>query len=149
MQYRAQNEVKHLIRSEIALKNLERITITYSNKYKLKWKNVNSEFIFEGRLYDVVKMKISNDTVHYFCINDTREEELFAKQADLIKQNVNDSIAHNKTAQKLFQQLVQDYFFNKWELNLFAGIVYLHHAILCSDYYSCVFDIPSPPPKVS
>jgi hypothetical protein len=147
LQSQAQSDIKAMLQCEIPMEKLELIAISNHNQYKQNWKKENNEFLYEGRMYDVVKMKISKDTTYYYCINDTREEDLFANQAELIKQNVNDSIAHNKTAQKLFQQLVQDYFFSKSELNLFAGISRLNPANLRNNYSSFILDIPSPPPK--
>ena len=49
------------------------------------------EFRRDGKLYDVVRTRISGDTTYFTCINDTQEEKLFADLDNHVQREMGNS----------------------------------------------------------
>ena len=83
-QYRLKNEMKGLIKNGFFRNEYEQITVTDpANNKDLKILDKN-EIRYRGKLYDIVSLKVSGNTITYLCINDTREEKLVAQFTDYL-----------------------------------------------------------------
>ena len=71
---------------------------------ELEWVK-SDEFRFRGEMFDVVETSISNDTVHYLCYPDEKENILNKK----ITQMVSDAFGHHP-ANKAHQKHIRDFF---------------------------------------
>ena len=83
MEYHAKHEIKSQIKKGLRDQDLIPLCIdqiAFSKDFE--WKKEGEEFVFKGRLYDIVKTK---NGVTY-CINDKQEERLFANIDQLLKQ---------------------------------------------------------------
>ena len=86
----AQQEQKEFIQ-ELLHKTLPEDELTIidftGNKEKIYWEEEGKEFFFEGKMYDLVKMKNDNGQIIFYCINDKQEEELINNNSTIIKNN--------------------------------------------------------------
>ncbi len=94
--YRIKKDVKKQIKNSIPQDQLTSISYTLSEIDKINWVEKDKEFIFEGVMYDVVKVKMTDSIITFFCIADFKETELFAK----LDSYVNKYIASNPKQQK-------------------------------------------------
>jgi hypothetical protein len=151
-QYGIKKEIKSRIKNKINDKDL--VLIKYPShpnsqqKKALRWKEKN-EFLFNGNMYDVVRQYSLNDTIYYYCINDTREKELFANLDLRVGQNM----ASNKVANnlvKLFKLSIdQSYLFNFSIDNLLRTSKATVSLYLIPGYAPVQKEVETPPPELA
>jgi hypothetical protein len=114
-QYGIKEEIKSRIKNNLADKDIVLVKFPLNpdkEQQKLfNWKEDN-EFTYNGNMYDVVRKSIVNDTIYYYCINDTKEKDLFGNLDIQVDQNMaSNALANNLV--KLFKLSVdQSYIFN-------------------------------------
>jgi hypothetical protein len=142
------NEIKQHIKQDIPDSELSIIAINAGNADSLEWFD-ETEFKYNGQLYDVVRTKITDDhQTIYYCISDTKETDLFASKADLINKIINSKKNCKQPVNNLFNLFSQ--------LNLQPVEIcfqpYLRHAGIERaahiPYDSPYLLISSPPPKL-
>ena len=152
--------VQHAIKKEIKTKikgNLDNKELTLikdpvyprnDQKRKLHWKEDN-EFLYEGNMYDVVRQYQMNDTIYYYCINDTRERDLFAHLDDQVNEKMTGkSVARNLV--KIFKLTIeQNYFIDITAYTLLTKSKATVHNFLVQGYVPVNIDVESPPPELS
>lgn len=101
-QYRIRKEFKQKIKSHIIPEELIIISIPKGNSKLINWKN-GHEFLYQGKLYDIVKKEERKTTTKYYCINDLQEEKLFSNLDKYIKeqQTEKDSSKSNKAKNQI------------------------------------------------
>lgn len=77
-QYIIQKEIKQEIRKGLKDEDLSLIIVSNNDDAGMCWTEPNKEFKYKGEMYDVVKIKIINQKIYYYCINDVKEEKLIA-----------------------------------------------------------------------
>jgi hypothetical protein len=150
-QYGIKKEIKTRIKNKINDKDL--VLIKYPShpnsqqKNALRWKEKN-EFLFNGNMYDVVRQYSLNDTIYYYCINDTREKELFSNLDLQVMQNM----ASNKVANnlvKLFKLTIdQSYLINYSKVNLLQSFKESFSVYITPGYLPVQKEVETPPPKL-
>ncbi len=133
LKFRSADELKGKVNSIIEVRDGESKGLVFVNR---------SEFIFEGRLYDIISEKREGDKTIYECYYDLEEEDAIKAGNEILKLKNN--------------QLAGDYtFFGFGALlsssllleNTFSAIKqYPDYQAPLIKYYG---DIPSPPPKVN
>ncbi len=116
-QWQIRKEIKKKIKASVPEDELYRIKVT-KNSTELEWVREDKEFIYDGKMYDIVRCESSGDSITYFCINDTQEMMLFQKLDELVQKNMdsdsseepeqNDDFGHRrpvKRAAKIFYSL--------------------------------------------
>jgi len=91
-----QLEIRDQMHSELLQKtpnsSLTCITLSAKNTTHLDWTEEN-EFVYQGSRYDVVRTeKKADGSVSYFCMNDSKEDELFSQ----LDQNLGNQLDANK-----------------------------------------------------
>ena len=108
----------------------------------------DDEIKYQGKLYDIVKKVAKGDSIYFYCINDQKEEHLFANLFEHIKNQIDNSKSlpgkENKTVKI---ELVKDYFFNLFATNNYRKKESILYSQSDSFYTSFIKDITSPPPK--
>ncbi|MEP6793769.1 MAG: hypothetical protein ABJB16_05540 [Saprospiraceae bacterium] len=61
---------------------VDEVIISPCDADKLIWVEDNLEFMYQGRMYDVVCTDVRNDTMIYHCINDKTEQGLICEIAN-------------------------------------------------------------------
>jgi hypothetical protein len=123
------------------------ISITRANRYLLKWREENKEFIYKGKLYDLASTRISGDTIIYYCINDKQEEELFANLDDHMQRNISSDIPLNKKINNLIEKLIKEYIKNDYSLNIFNNGKEIFFYYSGVNFNLVYLKITTPPPK--
>lgn len=139
-QYLIQQEVKQEIRKGLDDNALSLVVIDSDKISGLHWIKPGKEFIHAGKMYDVVKTRISGSKSYFYCINDVREKQLIGS----FQQNSN----LKKEIQKQFKRISNYNFVPQFTRIVFQvfGTGY-DYAALKIFLNSISPDIPSPPPK--
>lgn len=147
MEFQAKKEIKKRIKSNLQEPELTVITVTAWNQDELNWLEDDREFIYRQQLYDVVKKETKGETIFYYCINDTREKELFANLNDHIDRHVKNDFSHNKQKKSILQKAINEYVIIKtFSFSLFSSsipLMYADNFVLNQGYVQQFF----PPPE--
>ncbi|MCX8009797.1 MAG: hypothetical protein N3A61_01465 [Ignavibacteria bacterium] len=147
------HEAKRLIYesvNELTEKDLTLISLSKqdknSNNQNLIWKE-EYEFELNGKMYDIIKVEETKDSIIYYCINDEREEELIKK---FIKHFDENSInGKSKNSQSVSFQISNIQAIPISSYNLESPKISTICYISLMEYYNSIhLDIPSPPPKI-
>jgi hypothetical protein len=139
VKYSIQNEVRQEIREGMADKDLTLITVPLNDESGICWIKAGKEFTFRGEMFDVVKIKISNDKKYLYCINDSKEKKLIS---DFSKNHESDQKAKKLLSSFSYIYILQQGAF----LNI---LVSSDHNFYIKSYNtaSVVSEVNSPPPK--
>ena len=143
--YCIHKEIKNTITQSIPQNKLIAIIIDNNTKKDINFVDDN-EFLYKGKMYDVVKQQTNGDTIIYYCINDNKEEELFANLNKEVKNNMDTNPVKNKTKQilnkisiSLFYEDIKD-----THSDISYNIIYPNDYII---YVNHFYDVITPPPK--
>ncbi|MGE0636913.1 MAG: hypothetical protein AB7G44_12395 [Bacteroidia bacterium] len=82
-----------------------------SDEYKkVEWKEPH-EFRYKGRMYDISHQETdAQGVIHFYCINDTQEEELFADLDEHVQDHISNMGKSEKSSKNIVKKIVDDYF---------------------------------------
>jgi hypothetical protein len=149
----SQLEIKTEMRAEIMAatpdSRLICVTIPSEEVKNISWTEQH-EFSYKGNMYDVVRAEKKTDgSTSFFCMNDSKEEELLSKLDESLSAQLDvNKMANGKTAKLMLKLLAFDYCAEP-----------AHHASFLSekDYLTFSFvpaclspsqEISSPPPRL-
>ena len=149
VQYSVKNEIRSLIKNRIPEKELDLIMVVGNDAAKqlrMEWLDDN-EFRLDGKLYDVVRRYVQNDTTFYYCINDRNEEQLFAHLDEMVKHQSENSPVPGQKSEKLVKNIIREAIPEIagitrpfcCEANLISATLFL--------LVTNIQEVPSPPPK--
>ncbi len=145
LEKQTKSEIKEIIRTQLSKYQIVEITINRSKNSEITWKDKN-EFIYQNKMFDVVKTIENEHFTTYFCIEDKKEQQLYQYYAKHLENNIEPSSSKSK---KLIK-------YKNNSFNLFiiypnlTSIPQLTSNLISSKYcyYTSVFqDINSPPPR--
>jgi hypothetical protein len=111
MHIQARKEMKAYIKNNLDEDELEIIMISdseissASSSFRFIKKN---EFTYKGKLYDIVHQKIEGSNTTFYCINDKKEEKLFANLDDHIKCHTDKYPVSKSRSAQLIKSIVKD-----------------------------------------
>lgn len=149
-QYKIQKEIKTLLKKGVPEDKLHIISIPVKNVKDIDWKREGKEFRYKGSMYDVVRRETHKDTIHYHCVNDQQETQLFAHLEEMVDQQMNnDKSPAGRTAKNLLKLF---WSFKYVPSQNFDFVLPDSKAnpenFIYSFFYSPVFiEIPTPPPN--
>lgn len=134
------------IRAEIR-KNLKdeilTLIIVPNNKVsQIHWIRKNDEFIYDGKMFDIVRVKSTHNEKYFYCINDEKEKQLISDYQKKCDQN-------NKSNTLLRQISNSTFFFTFFSLVITLPINTICFSEYDFGYKSMIIDILSPPPRHS
>ncbi|MEI6124198.1 MAG: hypothetical protein WCQ95_11295 [Bacteroidota bacterium] len=150
MQIFVRSQIKQSIKNNlpdsqlILIKLTKTDILTAKNGYR---KNNNTEFRLGGNLYDIVRQKTHADTTYYYCINDRKEEQLFAKLDSHIKRTTDQNTPQKQKTTNLLKNIIKQALFNNKSAEPFTQFICEYtnaNSMLPPSIYK---HIPSPPPK--
>jgi len=100
----------------------------------------NKEFIYQGEMYDVVRIKVRGDEIHYYCINDQKEKQLIATF------NKNHD-SKNELEKKIKNSSIAKYFPQQSSFTMEEFSSSFAYGIIEINYKLGSISPPSPPPK--
>lgn len=148
--------MKYSIKSEIysrAINNqnddeLTLIKIPIKNQKSLDFKFIeNNEFVYKGEYYDVVKKKEVNDSVYYYCFNDSKETSLWDNLDKHIKVHNDLSTTHQKKNQNIIKSMVKELFIDEDHKQLCLYSQELKFSSLKDKKYLLYSEVLTPPPQ--
>ena len=112
VQFTVKKEIKRKIKSNVNKEELHLIKLTQNSINKgengFRFVKEGKEFILAGKMYDIVRRSKVNDTLYYYCINDTQEEALFANLDKQIKNNFESSPNTRDKTNHLIQNIIKE-----------------------------------------
>ncbi|GEM_PF-2687348 len=138
-------EIKHLLKSSLPETEVELLKIKIGDpNYREFEKN---EFFYFGRLYDIIKMEVSDGYMYIKCINDKKEEQLFKNLDELISNSFQNEGSRGYVINKILSFLL---FFEEIAKTIFLPNIALiqNNMIKTEKYISFISDIPTPPPEI-
>jgi hypothetical protein len=142
-------EIKDRISSGFLKENEYKLFIV-SKSYKSAENNFtfvgNDEILYEGQMYDIVKVEYSGDSIKYYCLNDEGETKLITAFFQLNKQ-INDR-EKSLLITVLSLILTQGILDNNFDINISKDftIITPQNTYLIKNINK---DILDPPPKIS
>lgn len=147
-QKRIRKEVKHQFISEIDEEALTLLVFTEDElTEKLRWEHAK-EFEYQGKMYDVVKQQIKDNTHYFWCWEDAKETQLNQKLEQLIAKTFGKKDPLQPQKQQLFQFYKSLFFFHSasWTIPSFSNQnstpIFGYHL----EYQSISKEINTPPP---
>lgn len=125
-QYAIQKQIKTEIKQGLTISQLTPITIKKNQLDKVDWKDGGKEMLYNGQMYDIVRVVEHEESVTYYCINDEDETRLFEN----LEEHVNDFIASNKSCKKNSSKKIAD--------NVIKLYCHTHQSIKVFEYHSKV-----------
>jgi hypothetical protein len=148
-QFFIRREVKEQIEAGVPDGKLHKLTFTVDQIANLEWEEEGREFRLNGKMYDIVRKEVVADTVYYYCINNTEEENLLRLDELVRKHMDNDSGPVSKTTRKV-TKTVKSLKFSASEKLFTYRIVVPKSTIDTSFIYfysSPYIELAGPPPK--
>ena len=151
MQYQVKREIKSLIKAELPESELTKIKVSTkdaeSGSSGFKWYEEGKEFSLKGKMYDVVRRKTDGDSIIYYCINDTKEEQLFSNLNGFMSKTMSNDAARNRVLKIAFR--LSQSFYDYMSKNT---IVWQDQFKILNYSYSAkelfiAYEVPVPPPK--
>jgi hypothetical protein len=150
MQQNIRSEMGKLIEGESNSngKDIQCLSFSKNEIGKSVFLKNRSEFIWQGNHYDISKEIQKNDSVHFYCIRDKKEENLYSGFRSDLSYSAQSQSTNQPTGSFTFKIFSIGFFFeaNKKELLTFELMPYLSSVDLnkASIGYSHLF---TPPPK--
>ena len=143
LQANIRHEIKEKIESSLSEDQLEIITIKTDEENQIEWVREGKEFIYKNKMYDVVRKKEKDNTIKYFCLNDKKEEELFANLDDIVRKNPQ----NDKNIKNILSKVVNNYFFEDVNMEKGIFIAEIVSPRKTSFYNNLERKVQNPPPK--
>ncbi len=150
----AQYQIKYEMQSEIKQgadnNEFETLTISKNNLHYVEWLETGKEMRYNNKLYDIVKCTETSSAVTFYCINDTKEESLFANLEEHINTHIAGKPTKNENQKKSIGNIIKLYFNNDLSINL--NLVSSEKHIFSSNnftYKSTLIETDSPPPELA
>jgi hypothetical protein len=141
LQNNIRNEINIEIKKLSPKKNISIIVVSKRNEENINWIRKNKEFLYNGKLYDIIKIKKNTDNKIFYCINDSKENDLISIY-----------MTNNKKKDNIFINL-KKIFYNKFLIASFSNAKKQIVKKIIIDrytetYISKILEILSPPPKI-
>lgn len=146
VQNQTKNEIRTEIESGIFKKELTELIIDKKDLAEIQWVEDDKEMRFRGAMYDVVKYSETNNTITFYCIEDSKEDKLFTSLED----HIDGQTLANKpysNSKKIVDHIIKLYYLNH---NLFISHNEISNIKISSSelFYKSVFiKKNSPPPQ--
>lgn len=109
-QSRIRREIKSQIKSGVSDEELHQFVFSEDELGAMDWVRRNKEFVYEGKMYDIVYTEKDGGRIHFYCINDEEEEVLFAQLDILVTKQFGEEAKNTASPAskliKLFNSLV-------------------------------------------
>lgn len=145
--YYIKKEIKTRIKQRVPENELSLISVTAANEHELEWEH-SREFRYRGTMYDVVRKETpENGTVHYYCVTDQQETQLFVHLDELIKLAMAEKGKSGKPAKSMFKNI--PVYLPTVQMPLLTSFTCEHvNTDFLSGYQSPVLENTSPPPRL-
>jgi len=147
-QHSIRREIKSKIKKSVPENELILLSFHPSSKEysQLDWIE-GHEFRYQGQMFDMVRQTTGKDgLIHFYCINDTQEEILFAHLDEYVKNHVSNTSNRHNT--KKVQKGVKDLFFHSSAFDFIRTNSIISFASPSFGIANRSADIFIPPPEI-
>jgi hypothetical protein len=125
------------------------ISVSSLSSSEIKWTDEN-EFSYKGNRYDVVRSEKKTDgSISYFCLNDSKEDELFSQlNENLSNQSDANKMTNGKSGKLLLKLLAFDYFSVKEESSVYLTVSSIIPRAFIPALSCFHTEITTPPPQI-
>lgn len=138
-QSEARLEIIEMMEKGLSEHDLVLIIVPESGKPGLSWLEPGREFRYNGEMYDVVKTGVRDQDHYYYCINDSKEQQLIS--------NYKKNTAEREKAKRYRSPFTLLYFPPQFILESDKPVSDLLFATVCISFDSNCIDILTPPPR--
>jgi hypothetical protein len=111
-QYAVKRSMKALIKSGLNEEALEKVVVPNGDisteRFGFRLLDEGKEFMYKGKLYDIVKSSTDGKNTVFYCINDKNEERLFANLYEHIKQNNEPNTPAKNHSNNLVKSIIKE-----------------------------------------
>ena len=145
-QYQIKEAVKHELLAKLPESLLEIIDAN-AHKNDIKWEEEDREFYLHGQMYDVAFIKIMNGKKLIYCLNDSKEEDLLKRFADVVNSG-NEQNSTSKHGYHIIKFQSSDYvILSQYTIKINEPVLvkYINHTVTLVTNITEVF---TPPPDL-
>ena len=141
-----QTEQKESVKEKIfrEIKDEELEIVSVSNNQNIYWEEEGKEFLLNGQMYDVVKVRSVNGKMTLYCINDKKEKALIDNYNLVTKHNSSPDKKGKNAFDNSFNLFVD---LNERDNTLYPGAVAIAFCSFDSQLCDNIAERISPPPK--
>ena len=143
-QFRIKAEVKAKILNNLPEKELTLIKISSRENKKLTWMEDDKEIMYNGNMFDIVRIQKFKDTTYYYCFNDEMERNILCNLDKLVKDQTENS--KSRTSQKK-QEI--NYFYHEALFSYSLTETPIVYFFPSTGNYSIIHEVLSPPPRIT
>lgn len=150
MQCSVQQEMKEYLEKNPSNKETETIVIPTgelaSSSSRIKFLD-DDEFIYNGKMFDIISRKTSNGYTTFYCMNDTQEEQLYSTLKDHIMHNTDQNLPVKDKSNLIIKNIIKEALADKsikQPLSLMTFIINFNFETTLLQNFKTVL---SPPPK--
>ena len=148
VQNRIQQEMKVRVGNTSPLDAISFFTFSYSQFSKIRWIKPASEFVLNGKMYDLVRIeKNSNGNITIFALDDKKEKNIVSLLENHHKDNLPNTLPSDDG--KVLLKLISNIYYlitNKISILIPSG-KFTSTKDITLVFNSFIGDIPYPPPK--
>jgi non-homologous end joining protein Ku len=150
MQYNVREEMETYIKQNLRDDEIEIVIVPNSeigvtgSKFRFVEEN---EFIYNNKLYDIVKKKSEGNNTIFYCINDKNEENLFSGLYEHLKRNCDQNSPTKDKSNNLVKSIIKEALPEKPKFlccNITQTTIDFKYASLIQEQFITVL---APPPK--
>jgi hypothetical protein len=142
-EYQAEEAIKRQLLSTIPESSLDVIDADI-NKDDIEWEDEGREFYLHGQMYDVAYIKNVNGKTLIYCLNDTKEEDLFKN----FSKNITGADDKSQNGQHTVKYQVPDYLLFSTIFIATSQDVRQKHFGYTVALVTAINDINTPPPDL-
>ncbi len=146
MHYNIYKDIRTTYINNIPNHNLVKITVAKDAKNSIRFIE-KDEFIYKDKMYDIVRTETNQNSVIYYCLNDTKDENLYSSLNTEVRKCMNSNPVKSKT-QQLLKKIATTLFYTENKntvINSFKNIKYSH---TINKSKSALIDVLTPPPQL-
>jgi hypothetical protein len=147
LQYQVKNEIESQIKSGLTIEQLTNITIDKKDIGAIEWEESGKEMVYRNERYDIVKTTETATSITYVCINDKKEETLFANLDEHVNTHVANAPLKNSHQKKLADHVIKLYFSSEQLIAFHTTQLPSAFFLTSINYTPAFIETNSPPPE--
>lgn len=93
-QSQIRHDIKMKLKQGVPAEDLHKISFALSELHLIDWVRKDKEFKYRNQMYDVVRKEYDDKQVHFFCVNDTQETQLFVNLDAMVSSQTGEDSSH-------------------------------------------------------
>lgn len=147
VEYQVKDEIESQIKSGLTIEQLTSITIDKKDIGTIEWEESGKEMVYRNERYDIVKTTETATSITYVCINDKKEETLFANLDEHVNTHVANAPLKNSNQKKLADQVIKLYFSSEQLIAFHTTQLSSTFFLTSINYTPVLIETNSPPPE--